>query len=694
MSVESAVTGVVEEGTQAAESLRAELSSLDFSTTAILAIRDKYDIITRKVLALGYDQVVDRRALPPTDPSELYDQVRLALTDIEAMGDVFVPAEPTLSNLRDLQEFYLSVGENLTLVSDSLDANPAGQSETDSFDLATSRYEVLSTGSRNPDGTIKTREDVAAETGLDTFEFFVFGEIPQLYFVVHPVFISLNEKLSTISRRDGVPESHLANRVIWYGTVNPTTANFSKMKQTYGLANLQIRSASFGDDLARSSSSVFLNLLNSMLARFRFTGSSLPTSSALLNILDAVQQDALEFLAQITFGTTVMFDRNVVADALDAGITTKDLEEALVSREDENFKGANLNANDLRTTVYPETSNFAERRALGFSLQQEPDTLRFTNKALNQSPAYRQAVVTASKRVVASLDAHRIIIARENSSALDTQEALFAVLADIVALQTAYDTFLTPPDPGPRVQGARTAESTNNTLTRACNLVKSLRIQDQITNFPLDFDNQIDPDLQSVLDGLSSLTLLIDNYLTLYRSGNIRDFLASCVSVATMTNVLLADGEPSTSILVSELPAGIEELRTQVQNQLIADPQTEVLFNSVSLQVGAFASVLRGNSEDDPAGRLLSLPVTVLDALLPSTEFPAAYSIPLERGQEEALQQIRDSFDVLQRTVTATIRDLGVYASNYGCAINDARFLVARLSGDSVKNLVTELRQS
>jgi hypothetical protein len=127
---------------------------------------------------------------------------------------------------------------------------------------------------------------------------------------------------------------------------------------------------------------------------------------------------------------------------------------------------------------------------------------------------------------------------------------------------------------------------------------------------------------------------------------------------------------------------------------LLSDPDVEVLYRDVSLQVGAFASVLRGDKDDDPVGRLLSLPVTVLDALLPSTQSPEAFSIPLENGQEEALRQIRDSFDVLRRTVISTIRDLGLYRSNYGCAINDARFFVARLSGDSVKDLVTELRQS
>ncbi|KKN72772.1 hypothetical protein LCGC14_0407390 [marine sediment metagenome] len=694
MTVQSAVRGVVEEGTALADQIRENLGSLDLSTTAILALRDKYDTITRKVLGVGYDQLVSQRALPPISPTVLYDQVRLSYTEVTALGAVFVPSAPTQSNLKDLREFYLSADKNLTLVSERIDAHPPGIPETNTFDVTINKFEVVSTNARNPDGTAKTRDQIAAELGIDTFEFFQFPELPELVYVVFPVFLAINKQLDALSKSSDVPKDQMSTRVVWYGTVNPTSENFSKMKVTLGLNNLQIRSASFGDDLARSSSSVFLGLLDAMLARFQFATSSLPSQPELLRILDAVQQDAFRFLAQMTFGTTVLSDTEVVSGAFEAGVTETELEHSLVNRDDQNYTGANLNANELRVTVFPQTSNEVERRALGFLLQQEPDTLRFTSSALNLSPTFRQDVVTASKRVVASLDAHRVIVGRENSSQRDITEALLAVLADIVSLQTAYSTFLTPPDPAPRIAGARTVESTNNTLTRACNLVKSLRIQDQITGFPEDFDFQIDPDLQEVLDGLSALRLLIDEYLGSYRHGNIRDFLASCVSVGSMTNVVLADGEPATSNLVTELPAGIEELRSQIQTVLLSTPEAKVLFNSVSLQVGTFASALRGDSEEDPVGRLLSLPVTVIDALLPSAEFPEAFSIPLENGQEEALRQIRDSFDVLRRTAISTIRDLGVYGSNYGCAINDARFFVARLSGDSIRNLVTELRKS
>jgi hypothetical protein len=430
-----------------------------------------------------------------------------------------------------------------------------------------------------------------------------------------------------------------------------------------------------------------------MEARFNFSGSSLPSPAALGKILDAVQQDALTFLAQVTFGTTVISDRETINDARKGGVTDSELAFALDNRKDPNFAGARLTANNLRTVVFPATSNFEERRALGFALQQDPDTLRFTNNALNQATDYREALVTASKRVVASVSAHQIILGRESATDQDITQALLGVFTDIGALRDAYTNFLTPPEPPDRIAGSRTAESANNMLSRTCNLVKSLRIKDQITDFPEDFDGEVDDDLQLILAGLSSVADSVENYLAVYSSGEIRDFMAACISVASVTNLILADGEPVSSLIVTELPAAIEQLRNSIQSVILDDPESEVLFSSVSLQVGAFAGVLRGDGDNDPVGRLLDLPVTVLDALLPSA-VPGAYNLPLENGQEEAMRQLRDSFDVLRRTVGATVRDLGVYRANFGSATNDAQFFVARLAGDSVKNLVTELRQS
>jgi hypothetical protein len=694
MSVASAVQQVKEEAGLITATIRDDLSTLNFALDSLVSIKDKYTQLSREILGLTYDQLAELRKLPPVDPDTNFDQVRLGLIEIMALGDIFFPLVPTGNNIKAVQEFYLSAGENLVFVGQRLDDNPPGRPATDTFDLTINKFNVTTTGTRNPDGTLKTRDQIAEEFGSENFEMFLFPQIPQLAFIVAPEFLGANTKLGELSRRLAIPTDQFSLRAVWYGHINPTSTNFSKMKVTLGLTNPQIRSASFGDDLARSNSSVFNLLIDTMEARFNFSGSSLPSPDALVKILDAVQQDALTFLAQATFGTTLIVDRDAVNDAREGGVTSAEMEFALDTRNDINFIGADLNANNLRTTVFPQTSNFEERRTTGFALQQDPDTLRFTNNALNQSTDFRALMVTASKRVVASAASHQIVIGRENVSEAEITQALLGVSVDIAALRSSYNNFLTPPSVDPeRVRGSRTAESANNMLSRACNLVESLRIKDQLENFPTDFDGGVDDDLQLVLDGLVSLSSSIENYLSVYRSGEIRDFLAYCVSVASTTNLLLADGEPDSSLIVAELPATIEQFRTSIQEILLDDENSRVLFNSVSIQVGAFVSVLRGNSDNDPVGRLLDLPITVLDALLPSN-VEGSYSIPLENGQEEALVQVRDSFDSLRGTVTATIRDLGVYRANFGCAMNDAEFFVARLAGDSVRNLVTELRQS
>lgn len=694
MSVASAVQKVKEEAGLLVETIRRDLDSLDFTLDSLVAIQDKYTQLSREILGLTYNQLVDLRKLPPVNPSTSFDQVRLGLIEIMALGDVFFPLVPTGSNVKDIQEFYLGVGKDLGFVGARLDANPPGVPNSDTFDLMINKFNVTTTGTRNPDGTLKTREQVAEGLGREDFEMFLFPQVPQIIFIVAPEFLGTNTQLVGLSRKLAIPADQFSLRTVWYGHINPTSTNFSKMQVTLGLTNPQIRSASFGDDLARSNSSVFNLLIDSMEARFNFTGSSLPSPDALAKILDAVQQDALTFLAQATFGTTVISDRDAVNDAREGGVTDIQMKFALDTRSDTNFSGADLKANSLRTTVFPQTSNFAERRAMGFALQQDPDTLRFTNNALNQPTDFRALMVTAAKRVVASTLAHKFVIERENASEADTTQALLGVSVDIAALRSAYSDFLTPPiDTAGRVSGTRTAESANNMLSRACNLVKSLRIKDQLENFPNDFSGSVDEDLQLVLDGLVSLASSIENYLSVYREGEIRDFLAYCVSVASVTNLLLADGEPGSSIIVTELPAAIEQFRTSIQKILLDDDNCRVLFNSVSIQVGGFTSVLRGNSDDDPVGRLLDLPITVLDAILPSS-VAAAFSIPLENGQEEAMVQVRDSFDSLRSTVTSTVRDLGIYRANFGCAMNDAEFFVARLAGDSVRNLITELRQS
>jgi hypothetical protein len=693
-TVEEAVNGVKQEAGEILEAVQSLLSDLNFDTSSLDALIEKYNLLSREVLGVGYDGLVLDKALPPVDPSALYDQVRLGLVSITALGDIFFPTVTSGGNLKSTQEFYTSVGNNLSLVASQLSANPPGNSSDDTFTNASSRFTVRSIASRTSKGVLKTREEVSEELGVGSFDLFTFSDLPQLAFVVIPEFLSINEPMSSISRRLDLPTPQIVNRVNWFGSVNASTNNFSKMRVTLGLSNPQIRSASFGDDMAVASSNLFKILLEDMVSRFNFVTSSLPSNDKILSILDAVQQDAFEFLAQLSFGTTTLGDPNTLDDSREAGVRDSDLEFSFQNRDDPNFSAADLEANALLTTVFPSSSNAKDRQTLGRALQQDPDTPRYTNKALNSPVDRRENVVLASKNLVAGLTARTIVIGQESADRATVANALEGVLADITSLSTAYEEFLNPPEADARQIGTRTTESANITLTRATNLVRTLRILDQIANFPADFSGEVSSDLQSVLNSLGVIATAIETYLNIYRNGEVRDFLASAVSVSSVTNLLLADGEPSSSLIVQEVPAAIDNLRSAIQSLLLDDPDCPNLYRGVSLQVGAFAAALRGTSDDDPVGRLFSLPVTVLDALLPSEMAPNAFSITLEGDQEPALRQIRESFDVLGQTTQATIRDLGIMVSNFGCAFTDAEFFVARLAGDSVGELVTALRQS
>lgn len=691
-TVAQAVDGVKAEAGEILEEVQNQISALDFSLDSLTALIEKYGLITREVLGSSYNTLVDQRALPPIDPGTLYDQQRLGLVGITVLGEVFFPTVPT-GNLQATQEFYLSVGRDLPLVAEQLDANPPGIPETDTFTNASSRFVVKAISSQTPRGTLKTNDEIAAELGVVSFEVFSFTDFPQLLFVVIPEFISINEPMFSISRRLDLPQRQIVNRVNWFGHVNATSSNFTKMRTTLGLTNPQIRSASFGDDIALSSSNLFKGLLASMQGRFNFVTST-PDLDRLSNILDAVQQEAFEFLAQFTFGVSVLEDREVVNDAREGGVSDNELSFSFENRDDQSYTGADLTANNLRATVFPPTSNAVDRATLGRALQQDPDTLRYTNRSLNQPAELRKATTTAAKRLVASLTARKLILQRENVTPQEAVEALLGVLQDLADLQTAYDEFLTPPEAEPRRPGTRTTESANLTLTRATKLVDTLRIVDQIVNFPPDFQGEVTQDLSQVLSSLGVSARAIQSYLNIYRNGEVRDFLASAVSVSSVTNLILADGQPASSLIVQEIPAAIDSLDDSIQTNILDDPESPNLYSNVSLQVRAFVSVLRGDSEDDPVGRLFELPITVCDALLPSETAPNAFSITLEGDQEEALRQIRESFAVLRDTVPATIRDLGILVSNFGCAFTDAKFFVSRLAGESVGELVTALRQS
>ena len=297
----------------------------------------------------------------------------------------------------------------------------------------------------------------------------------------------------------------------------------------------------------------------------------------------------------------------------------------------------------------------------------------------------------ASKRLVASVDARTLVIQKPTASAAIIEEALGGVARDVAALRSAYETFLSPPTDNTRVTGTRTTESANNILTRSTDLVNSLRIRDQINDFPTDIKGNLDETLALVVSSLGSLADTLGLYFNIYQSGEVRDFLAAAVSVSSMTNFLLADGDPNASLIVTEVPERIEELRTSVQTHILDDPASENLFSSVSLQVGAFASVLRGTGEDDPVGRLFDLPVSVIDSILPSEDAPNAFSLEMLPTQEAALRQLRESFALLKTSRSSTNRDLSILNPNFRCSVTDAEFLLARLSGNSISQLVTEL---
>jgi hypothetical protein len=62
--------------------------------------------------------------------------------------------------------------------------------------------------------------------------------------------------------------------------------------------------------------------------------------------------------------------------------------------------------------------------------------------------------------------------------------------------------------------------------------------------------------------------------------------------------------------------------------------------------------------------------------------------------QEAAMRQLRESFALLKTSRSSTNRDLGNLNPNFGSSVTDAEYLLARLAGDSVSRLVTELGQA
>ncbi len=693
MSVQDAIDDIKREAASISATISSEISALDFSLDSLEEIRTKYNAITLDVLGRGYDLTVEDRSLPPTDPSDLFDHKRIGLVDITSIGDTFLPSIPASNNLRSLQELYRDTGEDLDTVDVQFTAHPPRMDVNDRFTLALNRFTVQAVSYLNADGLPKTHEEIGDEIGRGTFELFVFPDLLGVAFLVVPEFISLNTSMSDTARRLGIQKDQINARIIWYGTINANTSNFSKMHVNYQLSSPQIRVATFGDDLALSSSSLFNGLLENMESQLALLPSQIGTSK-ILEVIRVLQEYARTFLAQIVFGTTTIISSDILSNLREAGVSDSDLENALQNRGDENFRGVNDKANGLSTLVFPATSNLEERKTLGEAFQQSPDTPSYTNRSLNTTADFRGDVVSAAKRLVASVDARTLVIQKPGSSDAIIEQALGGVASDVAALRTAYEIFLNPPVVNTRFTGTRTTESANITLTRSTDLVNSLRIRDQINEFPTDIQGNLDETLAQVVGVLGSLSDTIGLYFNTYRRGKVRDFLAAAVSVSSMTNFLLADGDPNASLIVTEVPDRIHKLRDSVQTNILDDPASGELFSSVSLQVGAFASVLRGTSENDPVGRLFDLPVSVIDSILPSEDAPNAFSLEMLPTQEAAMRQLRESFALLKISRSSTNRDLGILNPNFGSSITDAEYLLARLAGDSVSPLVTELGQA
>lgn len=693
MTIKNAIDDIKREAASIAGTISTDISALDFSLDSLLAIRAKYNNITSDVLGRNYDLTAEARSLPPMDPSELFDQERIGLANITMIGNTFLPSIPASDNLRSLQEFYRSVGEDLNTVSTQLDAHPPRRNVDDRFTLALNRFVVQTTAYISASGLPKTRAEIGDEIGRDTFELFVFPDLPAIAFLVVPEFLSLNTSIPDTARRLGIRNDQINARIIWYGTINANTSNFSKMRVNFQLSNPQIRVATFGDDLALASSSLFNGLLENMGSQIGLLPSQVGISK-IVDVIRVIQEDARAFLAQMVFGTTTIASSDILSNLREAGVTDSGLESAFQNRNDENFRGVNVKANALRTLVFPAQSNFEERKTLGEAFQQSPGTPSYTNRSLNTITNFREAVITAAKRLIASVDARTIVIQKPSSSDAVIEQALIGVGSDLAALGRAYETFRSPPADNTRHRGTKTTESANLILSRSTDLVNSLRIEDQIKNFPTDIEGNLDGTLAQVVGVLGSLASTLVRYFNTYRSGEVRDFLAAAVSVSSMTKFLLADGDPNASLIVTEVPERIEELRASVQTNILDDPASEDLFRSVSLQVGAFASVLRGTVEDDPVGRLFDLPVSVIDSILPSEDAPNAFSLEMLPTQEAAMRQLRESFALLRISRSSTNRDLSTLNPIFGCSVTDAEFLLARLAGDSVSQLVTELGQA
>ena len=683
MSISSAIDNIKEEGASLSKEVRSGVESLDFSLDSVLVIKEKYNAIGLDTLGQNYDRMVTDRSLPPLNPTKLFDQERLGAVSIIATGEVFLPRQST-NNLVSLQELYLDLGSDLSAAREELANNPPREPSDDRFSILANKYEVRIVSRLKHNGLAKSRADIVTELNTNNFESFVFTENPSLLFIVYPRFIGKNQSLGEFSKAANTTTDNVALRTVWYGSLNTSTSNLNKMRVKYGLNPRQIRVAAFGDDVAAVNTGFF----NDLIAQMNTALNAVDPSYGREKVVRALQKTrdiANIFLAQVSFYTTTIVDSSIVDDLLEAGITTTELELSLSSRTDGNFSGIEAKANALSSIVFPARNNKAERILLASSLSQATKSPNFTTPFLNIPFDYRKILVTEVKKLVASLSSKLLILERTSTLPSVVAQSLATAKVDVQALSNAYSNFISPPASAERVIAVPSMESPCGLLLRSTDVIKSLRIQDQIDNFPTDVNGNLEANLVSILDGLSSLTTSIHLYLDEYRVGELRDFLATVISVSSMTNFLLADGNPKRSLIVKERPERINVFKESVQTNILNAHDSVELYRLVSIQIETLWGFLIGNEDTDPVGKLLDLPISMIDSVIDV--------LSLSASQRAALVQLRESFNVLSNVRISINRDLTAYRASFMSAVADAHFLLSRLSGSAISELVAELGQ-
>jgi len=667
-----------------------KFSSLDLDTAPLLFTKNKYSLITQEALSKSYEEIVKDKKIPPFNPSKVFDQKRLGLVDISLLGDIFLPSPPNLNNLKEVQNLYSGLGSNIERVEKSLLDNPPVDETSSKFLVTSSRFVISIVAASKANGSPKTKEDIGNELGLSFFEVFTIPEEPQNIFVVYEEFLGEDTPLSAISRKYKIPKDSIVNKVFWFGAINANSKNLFKMRSFIGLPASQIRSATFGDDIGVTNSQFFREKIDEMVRSLNsINNEKLPAISTVLNVLNAVQKEALTFLAEFNFNTSLVQDSFFLDKTRESGISDNELEFSFINRDDVSFKGADLEANSLLSTVWPVANNSKNINLLSTALQQDPDTVRFTNKELNTEPNLRKEVSFEAKELFVRTYVSSLRLSDSVPSETFIKNILLSTALAVSRLNTAYSAFLSPDPPSSRISGTRTLESTNLILLRAADIVKSLRIKDQIQQFPRDFDNEIKPELSQILDFLEFLTDAVDNYLAIYKRADIRKFLADSVSVASFNILLFSDGDPINSTFSKDFPGAVQSLALGVESNILSEesvfPET---YQSIASTLDSLTNTIRGEINEDLISSLLETPLVFINSIF----FVEPILVPLEGDQRPAMEQINSSFMALRRTTPAILRDLGELSSNFRCAFTEAGLFVSRTPSSSLGNLIGTLR--